>query len=64
MSQKLTVYNFEWIKDIYQFHEDFIKSYIEEKDEGYFLDADVQYPGKWHDLYNNLPFLPERIKIL
>ena len=27
-------------------------------------DADVQYLGKWHDLYNNLPFLPERIKIL
>ena len=46
MPQKLTVYNFEWIKDIYQFHEDFIKSYIEEKDEGCFLDADVQYIGK------------------
>ena len=64
MSQKLTVYKFEWIKDIYQFHEDFIKSYIEEKDEGYYLDADVQYLEKWHDLYNNLPFLPERIKSL
>ena len=64
MPQKLTVYNFEWIKDIYQFNEDFIKSYIEEKDEGCFLDADVQYIGNWHDLYNNLPFLPERIKSL
>ena len=31
--------------------------------EGYFLEDDVQYPKKLHDLHNDLPFLPERIKI-
>ena len=40
MSQKLPVNNFEWIEDISQFNEDFIKSYNEESEEGYFLEAD------------------------
>ena len=30
MPQKLTVNNFEWIKDTSQFNEDFIKNYNEE----------------------------------
>ena len=46
MSQKLPVYNFEWIEETSQFNEDFIKSYNEESDEGYFVEADVQYPEK------------------
>ena len=37
MSQKLSVNKFEWIEDISQFNEDFIKRYNEESDEGYFL---------------------------
>ena len=41
MSQKLPVNNFDWIKDTCQFNEDFIKKYKKEKDEGYFLKADV-----------------------
>ena len=32
MSQKLPVSNFEWIKDILQFNEDFLKSYNEESE--------------------------------
>ena len=62
MSQKLSLYNFEWIKDTSQFNEDFIKSYNEESDEGYFLEVDVQYLEKLHELYDDLPFLPERMK--
>ena len=34
-----------------------------ESNTGYFLEADVQYPEKLHDLQNDLPFLPERMKI-
>ena len=41
MLQKLPVNNFEWIKDTSQFNEDFIKNYIEESDERYFLEVDV-----------------------
>ena len=63
MSQKLPVNNCEWIKYTSQFNEDFIKNYNEESDEGYLLEVDVQYLEKLHELHNDLPFLPERLKI-
>ena len=63
MSQKLPVNKFEWIKDTSKFNEDFIKSYNEESGEGYFLQVDVQYPKKLHELHIDLSFLPERMKI-
>ena len=63
MSQKLPVNDFDWIEDTSQFNEDFLKCYNEESDEGYCLEADVQYPEKLHKLHNDLPFLAERIKI-
>ena len=63
MSQKLLVKNFEWINNTSQFNEDFIKNYRVESDEGYFLEVDVQCLKKLHELHNDLPFLPERIKI-
>ena len=63
MSQNLPVNNFKWIKDTYQFNEDFLKNYNEESDERYFLEVDVQYLEKFHNLHNDLPFLPERMKI-
>ena len=63
MSQKLPVNKFEWIKDTSQFIEDFIKNCNEETNEGYFLEFDIQYPEKLHELHNDLLFLPERIKI-
>ena len=63
MSQKLPVNNFKWIKNTSHFNEDFIKDYSEESNERYFLEVDVQYLQKWHELENELPFLPERIKI-
>ena len=44
--QKLPVNNFEWIKDSFQFDEDFMKNYNEESDKGYFLQADVEYLKK------------------
>ena len=63
MLQKLSVINFEWIKDTSQFIEDFIKNYNEESYKGYFSEVDVQYLERLHELHNDLPFLPERIKI-
>ena len=54
MSQKLPVNNFEWIKDNPQFNEDFIKNCNEEIHEGYFLEVDVQYLKKLHELHNDL----------
>ena len=49
MLQKLPVNNFEWIKDTFQFNEDFKKNYNEESDEGCLLEVDVQYHDKLHD---------------
>ena len=40
-----------------------MKNYNEKNDEKYFLEADVQYLEKLHELHNNLAFLPERIII-
>ena len=42
--QKLPVDGLYWVKNKSQFNEDFIKSYREYTDEGYFLEADVPYP--------------------
>ena len=63
MSQKLPVNGFEWIEDLPQFKEDFIKNYDENNDKGYFLEVDVEYPKNLLNLHRDLPFLPERKKI-
>ena len=51
MSQKLPLNKFEWIEDTSQFNEDFIKSDNEESNKGYFLEVDVQYYEKLHELH-------------
>ena len=63
MSEKFPVNNFEWIKDTSQFNKDFIKSYNEESDEGYYIEFDVHDPEKLHELHNGLQFLPKRMKL-
>ena len=60
--QKLPLNNSELIKDTPQFNYDFIKNYNEESDEGYFLEVAVRYLEKLHELSNDLPFLPKRMK--
>ena len=36
---------------------------MKKSDEGCFLQADVQYPKKLHEIYNDLPLSPEIVKI-
>ena len=43
MSQKLPVNNFEWTEETSKFNKEFIKTYNDERDEGYFLEVDFQY---------------------
>ena len=52
MSQRLPVNNFDTSK----FDDDFIKNYNEESDNGYFLEVDVQYTEKLHELGKDFPF--------
>ena len=43
ISQKLPVNGFWWVKDLSQFNENFIKSYNENSDIGYFFEVDVEH---------------------
>ena len=63
MSQKLPVDSLEWVEDTSHFNEDFIKNYNEESDKECFLEGNIQHPKKLHKTQNDLPFLPERMKI-
>ena len=63
MSKKLPVDTFKWVNDLTMFTEDFIKGYGEESDIGYLLLVDVEYPKSLHMLHNDLPFLPDRMKV-
>ena len=63
MPEPLPVDGFDRIKDLSKIDEDFIKSYDKDSDKGYILEVDVKYPKNLHDLYSDLPSLPERTKI-
>ena len=41
----------------------FIKNYDEDSDKGYILEVDVKYLKNLHGFHEDLPFLPERMKI-
>ena len=64
MSQKLPVNSFEWVKKLSKFVERFIKNYDENSDVGYCLEVDVNYLKNLFSLHRDLPFLPERKKIV
>ena len=61
ISQKLSVNDFRRIGDTSQFTKDVIENYNKDKDDGYVLEVDVQYPKKLNNLHNDLHFLHERI---
>ena len=65
MSQKLPVNNFKWVKleRLSKCNEDFIKNYDENSNEGYFFEADSNYPKELFNLHKDLPFLPESKKV-
>ena len=63
MSQKLPVKTFEWIKDTYQFNEDFIKNYNKERDKEYFFEVNAQYTEQLRELHKDLPISIQRMKI-
>ena len=59
----LTVDDLKWKKKMLICNEVFLKSCDEDSDKGYILELDIKYPKYLHDLHNNLPFLPETMKI-
>ena len=63
VSQKLPVNGFEWMEQLSEFDERFIKNYDENNDKAYILEVDVEYPENLFNLHCDLPFLPERKKL-
>ena len=63
MSEPLPYNGFDWIEDMFKIDKDFIKHYDKDSDKGYLLDVDVECTKNLHDLHNDLPFLPKRMKI-
>ena len=63
MPQRLPVNGFEWMKQLPEFDERFIKNHDENNDKGYILEVDVEYPKKLFNLHKDPPFLAERKKI-
>ena len=46
-------------EELSKFNEDFTKNYDQNSDNGYFLEADVEYPKHLYNSHEDLPFLPE-----
>ena len=63
MSEKLPDDGFEWVDDISEIDENFIKNYDEDRHVGYFIKADIKYLKELHNKRSDLPFLPERMKV-
>ena len=64
MSKKLPVRAFKWLDNLSKFTGEFLKNYDENGDKGYIFEVDVEYPEKLHSMHSDLPFLPERMKII
>ena len=65
MLAKPPLNNFEWIENTSQFNKDFIKNYMEENHQWkwYFLEINVHYLEKLHEICKDLSFLTERKNI-
>ena len=50
-------------KKVSKFNEGFIKKYDEDRNSGYFLVVDIDYPKELFNHHKDLPFLPERKKV-
>ena len=60
MPKRLPTNGFEWVEDLSQFNESFIKTYDENSYIGYFLEIDNDYPKISFNLHKDLLFLPEK----
>ena len=63
MKCPLPTHGFQWIHNVDHFDEEFIKSIPDDGDEGYFIEADLEYPKELHDAHDAYPLGPEKIKV-
>ena len=50
MSQKLPLNGFEWVEELSEFDERFMKNYNENHEKGYVLEVEVEYPTNLFNL--------------
>ena len=62
MSQYLPTGNFRWLTKE-QIKKTNLANYSEEHDEGLLLEVDLDYPQELHDLHNDYPLAPEKLKV-
>ena len=60
MSEYLPYGEFEWLENINEFDINWIN---EKSDTGYFLEVDLEYPDKLHELHNDCPLAPEKLAV-
>ena len=63
MCLKLPTKGFKWVKNVGVFTADKISKLVKKDKKGYILEVDIEYPKNLHKEHNQLPFLPERMKI-
>ena len=63
MSQPLPTGGFRWMDDVDQLDSKKIDEMAREIGKGYLLEVDVDYPVELHGKHNDLPFMPEKMKI-
>jgi hypothetical protein len=62
MSQPLPTGEFDWLNEEEIANLD-IMQIPDNSEEGYILEVDLKYPKELHDLHNDYPFAPEKMKI-
>jgi hypothetical protein len=62
MSQPLPTGEFDWLTD-QEIAELDITDVADDNEQGYVLEVDLHYPSKLHDLHNDYPLAPEKMKV-
>ena len=62
MSQYLPTGNFKWMTEK-QINKINLATYKEDSKKGLILEVDLEYPRELHDLYNEYPLGPEKVKV-
>ena len=58
MSEYLPYEGFKWLKNVDEFD---VMSINEKSSIGYFLQVELKYPDKLHELHNDYPLAPEKL---
>ena len=60
MNEYLLYEEFKWLENIDKFD---VMSISEKSPIGYFLEVDLEYPKKLHELHNDFPLAPEKLTV-